>query len=68
MKILALNGSYRANGNTARLLSLIEEQLCRKADHIGEPLDFEMVELGHLNIQMCRGCRLCFDRGEEHCP
>jgi multimeric flavodoxin WrbA len=21
-----------------------------------------------MNIQMCRGCRICFDQGEDHCP
>lgn len=68
MKILAFNGSYRTNGNTARVLSLIEEQLRIQADRAGESLDFETVDLGHLNIQMCRGCRICFDRGEDHCP
>jgi multimeric flavodoxin WrbA len=68
MKILALNGSYRTNGNTARVLSLVEERMRREADRAGEPLDFETVDLGQLNIQMCRGCRVCFDRGEDHCP
>ena len=68
MKILVCNGSYRENGNTARVLSLIEEQMRRQADRMGEKLDFETLNLGHMNIQMCRGCRLCFDRGEEHCP
>lgn len=68
MKILALNGSYRTNGNTARVLNLIEEQLRLKADRVGETLDFEKMDLGKLNIQMCRGCRICFDRGEEQCP
>ena len=68
MKILALNGSYRTNGNTARVLSLIEEPIRCEADRAGETLDFETVDLGHMNIQMCRGCRICFDRGEDHCP
>jgi multimeric flavodoxin WrbA len=68
MKILICNGSYRTNGNTARVFSLIEEQMHRQADRLGEKLDFETVNLGQSNIQMCRGCRICFDRGEEHCP
>ena len=68
MKILVCNGSYRTNGNTARVLSLIEEQMRRQADRVGEKLDFETLNLGHMNIQMCRGCRICFDRGEDHCP
>jgi multimeric flavodoxin WrbA len=68
MKILVCNGSYRTNGNTARVLSLIEEQMRRQADRVGEKLDFETLNLGHMNIQMCRGCRICFDQGEDHCP
>jgi multimeric flavodoxin WrbA len=68
MKILVCIGSYRTNGNTARVLSLIEEQMHHEADRAGERLEFETVYLGHLNIQMCRGCRICFDRGEDHCP
>jgi multimeric flavodoxin WrbA len=68
MKILGCIGSYRTHGNTARVLSLIEEQMRREAERVGETLDFETVYLGHLNMQMCRGCRICFDRGEEHCP
>jgi multimeric flavodoxin WrbA len=68
MKILACIGSYRTNGNTARALSLIEEAMRREANQKGETLEFETIYLGHMNIQMCRGCRICFDRGEAHCP
>lgn len=68
MKILACIGSNRTNGNTAGVVSLIEEQMRHEADRVGETLDFQTVYLGHLNIQMCRGCRICFDRGEDWCP
>lgn len=68
MKILAINGSYRTNGNTARLLGLVEEQMRREASRAGEPLVFEHLVLGHFDLRMCRGCRICFDRGEECCP
>jgi multimeric flavodoxin WrbA len=68
MKILACNGSYRINGNSARVLSLVEDRIRHEADRTDEPLDFETVNLGHQNIQPCRGCRVCFDQGEEHCP
>jgi multimeric flavodoxin WrbA len=68
MKILALNGSYRSNGNTARVINLIEEQMRREAVRAGVPLEFEKVDLGLLNLQLCRGCRACFDRGEDQCP
>lgn len=68
MKILAINGSYRTNGNTARVISLIIDQLYVEANRFGETLGFEMVDLGKLDIQFCHGCRICFNRGEEHCP
>jgi multimeric flavodoxin WrbA len=68
MKILALNGSNRLNGNTARTLSLFEEAMRRAAERVAEPLDFEMVNLGSQDIRMCQGCRVCFDRGEDKCP
>lgn len=28
----------------------------------------EIVVLADHDIRVCRGCRLCFDRGEQHCP
>lgn len=68
MKILACVGSLRTDGNTARAVGLLEERLRREAEAAGEPLEFETVNLGRLQIGTCRGCRLCFDRGEDHCP
>lgn len=68
MKILAINGSYRTNGNTARVINLIAEQLYFEANQFGEQLNFDKVDLGKLNIQFCHGCRICFNLGEEHCP
>jgi multimeric flavodoxin WrbA len=68
MKILALVGSYRKHGNTSRMVDLFTEQLAAEAEHAGEPLEFESINLGHLDIQPCRGCRVCFDKGEDKCP
>ncbi len=68
IKILVLNGSYRINGNTARTISLIEEQLQIEARQVGTDLSVEGVNLGHVNLQFCRGCRVCFDQGEDKCP
>ena len=68
MKILALVGSGRADGNTARVVNLLETYLRREADTTGEPFTFETVNLSRLDIGACRGCRACFDRGETHCP
>lgn len=68
MKILALVGSNRKHGNTARIVQLIEARMQALAAQSGTPLEFETLALGELDIQPCRGCRGCFDRGEELCP
>jgi len=33
-----------------------------------EDIDFEYVFLSDYNLEFCRGCCLCFDKGEEFCP
>jgi len=68
MKILVLVGSFRRNGNTDQLTGLIKEHMQEIAQQRGTPLDIETVYLGQQNLQFCRGCRICYDRGEEHCP
>lgn len=68
MKFLILIGSYRKHGNTDQIAGLIAEQLVREGQHTVQPVEIETVYLGHEEIQPCRGCRVCFDRGEERCP
>ena len=68
MKILALVGSYRKHGNTSRMVDLFAAQLQAEAERVGEPFEFESLNLGYANIQPCRGCRVCFNRGEQYCP
>jgi multimeric flavodoxin WrbA len=68
MKIVALMSSYRKGGNTARMVELIGKAVMELAVQKGEPLDFQMVYLGHQRIEMCRGCRVCFNQGEVKCP
>jgi len=31
-------------------------------------IEFEYVFLSDYNLEFCRGCKLCFDKGEEFCP
>ena len=31
-------------------------------------IDYEIVRLSDFKITTCKGCRICFDRGEEFCP
>lgn len=68
MKIVSLNGSFRQNGNTALILKLLEEKLAELAENQRIPLTIESVNLAEKNLQPCRGCRKCFDKGENFCP
>jgi multimeric flavodoxin WrbA len=68
MKILILQGSHRKNGNTANITELIGSHLVRLAAEKDIGLDLETIQLGHLDIGLCRGCRACFDLGEDKCP
>lgn len=68
MKVLSIISSYRKNGNTERLVSLIEEELQSLAKFQHELLEIERIFLGHAEIKTCIGCRVCFDKGEALCP
>lgn len=52
MKILGINGSGRANGNSRKVLELCAEQL-------GEDIAFEMVDLAQCKFSGCTGCEGC---------
>ncbi len=68
MNVVALVGSNRKKGNTAGVIHLVGERLGAEAARRGVPLTFEVIYLGEADIRPCRGCRVCFDRGEEKCP
>ena len=68
MNVLALVGSERKNGNTARVVQMVEARMRALASSRGEPLEFETLFLADHDVRPCRGCRACFDHGEEKCP
>ena len=68
MKILVLIGSGRKKGNTAQVLTLLEEHLRVLTAENAEELVFEIEFLHERALKHCLGCRVCFDRGLEHCP
>ncbi|ATW24759.1 flavodoxin family protein [Candidatus Formimonas warabiya] len=68
MKVLSIVSSYRRNGNTDRIVKLVEEQVLFIANLQNIPLELEKVSLGSFDIQTCHGCRICFDKGETKCP
>lgn len=67
MRVLIINGSPRRNGNTARTIEILAGDLA-SIDLEGEEIECEVIELSGSRIEPCRGCRRCFDRGEEQCP
>lgn len=67
MKLLILTGSYRHSGNTATAAKLFEDEIRALFAAIDIEVQAETVHLAHQNIQPCRGCRLCFDKGEHMC-
>jgi multimeric flavodoxin WrbA len=68
VKIVILMGSYRRNGNTDQITGLIKEHLEENARQHQVSLEIETIYLGQQNLQFCRGCRTCYDRGEAFCP
>lgn len=61
-KVTAFIGSPR-KGATYRTVQEFEGKLQSYAE-----VDFEYVFLKDYHLEYCKGCKLCFDRGEEYCP
>ncbi len=61
-KIMALLGTEQRRTTYESVLEF-EEQL----KTLGE-VDFEIVFLNDYRLEFCRGCKLCFDKGELFCP
>ncbi|HPH94246.1 MAG TPA: NAD(P)H-dependent oxidoreductase [Anaerolineaceae bacterium] len=68
MKILMIIGSGRRSGNTEQIGELLTAHLQQEARQHRVELEVETVYLGQQSFQFCRGCRVCFDRGEALCP
>lgn len=58
MKVLILNGSPKANGNTAAALAEMERVFAL------EGIETETVQLGHLDIRGCIACNACTKNGK----
>lgn len=63
IKIKAIIGSPKKSGETIRQVSIYEEMLSAYPD-----VDFEYIYLKEYTIEECRGCGLCFHKGESFCP
>lgn len=61
MKVIAINGSPKANGNTFNALSLVGAELQK------EGIEFEIIHVGHNPIRGCTACRACATQLNERC-
>lgn len=61
-KVTAFIGSARKKA-TFRAVKEFEQNLKRRGE-----VEFEYVFLEDYNLGFCRGCKLCFDKGEQFCP
>ena len=62
MKILAIMGSPH-KGNTAELTAKFEEKMKENGE-----VDFEYLFLKDMDLKPCKGCFVCFAKGEDRCP
>lgn len=62
MKITAFVGSARKK-HTYNAVQQFVHELEKKGN-----IEYEIIELKNYNIQTCKGCKICFDKGEEFCP
>lgn len=61
MKVVAINGSPRKDGNTSQLIRLVLAELAN------EGIGTDVIQLGGANIRGCRACYKCFERQDRRC-
>ncbi len=57
MKVIILNGSPKANGNTATALHEVEQVLHQQG------IETEFIHVGHLPVHGCIACNKCWETG-----
>jgi multimeric flavodoxin WrbA len=62
MKVTAFIGSGRKRHSYAAC-----EKFLQNLHTLGN-VEYELVRLSDYNLGTCKGCRLCFDKGEQFCP
>ncbi|MBN1856551.1 MAG: flavodoxin family protein [Dehalococcoidia bacterium] len=61
-KVTAFIGTETRRG-TYRAVQEFEKGLLQHGE-----VDFEYVFLSDYHLEFCRGCKMCFDKGEQYCP
>ncbi|MBN1496313.1 MAG: flavodoxin family protein [Spirochaetes bacterium] len=62
MKVIAFIGS-----NRKKYTYVASERFLKNLQSLGN-IDCEIIVLSDYNLQICKGCRVCLDKGEEFCP
>jgi multimeric flavodoxin WrbA len=61
MKVIAINGSPRKNGNTDQALKIMTDELEQQR------IEVEIIQIGHLDIHGCIHCGYCWTSEGNHC-
>jgi len=61
MKVVAINGSARKDGNTAILINVVLEELKK------ESIKTELLQMAGENLQGCLACYKCFKKKDGRC-
>jgi multimeric flavodoxin WrbA len=61
-KVTAIVGSARKRSTHNAVLQFLKNLQC-----LGD-VEYEIVALRDYRLEMCRGCKRCFEKGEEYCP
>jgi multimeric flavodoxin WrbA len=61
MKVIAINGSPKKEGNTRHALDLVGEEL------VARGIAFEVLHIGHRMIHGCMACGKCAENRDEQC-
>lgn len=61
MKVIAINGSPRKDGNTSQVLNVMANELEEQG------IGVETIQIGQLSIHGCIGCGYCRSSEDNHC-
>ena len=61
MKAIAFNGSAKKDGNTAKMINFVFNELNK------EGIETELIQLAGTNIHGCRACMGCFKNKDKKC-
>jgi multimeric flavodoxin WrbA len=62
MKVIALVGSARKMGTYKAA-----KKFMHNLQSFGD-IEYEIISMSDYRLEVCKGCKLCFEKGEEFCP